>query len=263
MSLRLSRLPCSIPSIFPFAAAGFLLLGACTNPAVIADATGGKGGGSHTTATTGTGGGSTTGTGGGNACTAAGGKCEPITPNFCVGGTAGDASKYPCGGVGVGCCLPSPCADSCTTPGATRCVAGAVETCEDNPDDTACGLTWIPTAACPSGQGCSSDGSKCIAPATTCTTSADCGCGCGCGGGMCHCTGGIPPSCNQASDCGPSCAGIACVSQKCVPPACTPGEDFTCNDDVTMQALAGKCTLARTCVCNMGFVLKPDGKCGL
>jgi hypothetical protein len=224
MSLRLSRLPSS--------SAVSLLLAACTTPAVIADASGGTGG-SHTTGSTGGG---------------------PST-----GGSPGT------GGHGTGGGLV--CANACTTSGATRCVAGAIETCEDNPDDTACGLTWIPTAACPSGQACNSDGSECVPPAAMCTTNAECGCGCGCasaagGGGMCHCTGAVPPTCNQASDCGPTCAGIACTNHQCVLPACTPGEDQTCNENPAMNAFAGQCTFARTCVCKMGFSLKPDGKCG-
>lgn len=44
-----------------------------------------------------------------NACVQAGGQCVGLTPSNCQNGTWGDANQYSCGGgVGVGCCLPTP-----------------------------------------------------------------------------------------------------------------------------------------------------------
>ena len=243
--LRLSS-PSSL-STLAVAAASFLLLANCTSSANIA--TGGSGGtGGTTTTTTGTGAGTTTssttgtttssttgtttssstGTGGGgtNACTQAGGVCEGITPTFCTGGTPGDATKYPCGpGIGDGCCFPGACESPCTTLGATRCIAGVLETCGLNPD-TNCAPTWFAPMPCSSGQTCNSDATRCVdTTIASCTSDADCGCGCGCGNGMCLCTGGIPPTCTTATDCGAACTGLLCTGGTCVAQACTPGID--------------------------------------
>jgi hypothetical protein len=42
-------------------------------------------------------------------CTAAGGTCVGLAPGSCKNNNFGDATKYSCGGgIGSGCCLPSP-----------------------------------------------------------------------------------------------------------------------------------------------------------
>lgn len=256
MSLRLA-------STSSFAAAFISLLAGACSPANIATSGTGGTGGTGGSASTGSIGG-TMSTGGGNACTMAGGTCQGLAPTNCANGTWGDASKYSCGGgAGVGCCLPAPaCPSPCTLAGDVRCAGNAMETCTIVPDDSLCGLMWRITAACPSGEVCNTDATKCIAPPSTCTTSADCGCGCGCGGGMCHCTGSVPPTCNAASDCGPACAGYICVSHQCELQVCTPGMDQTCNSNPGMSAFAGTCFADSTCTCKPGFTKKPDGRCG-
>jgi hypothetical protein len=257
MSLSLSLSSFSILG----AAATLVLLGACTNPVILA--TGGSGGSGSTSSTgtgttTGSGAGTTTGTGGSNACIAAGGTCEftgdacdgthgegaeaaacgPAVGAFCClpvdaactaaggtcefsgetcDGTAGPVDS--CGAsVGAFCCVPSA---SCDHPcpvemlGQTQCAGGNIDTCTTV---GSCSV-WVLTSACPSGQDCDSAATKCITPFTsTCTPGDDVQCGCGCGSdGMVECTGGIPPTCNVATDCGPTCAGLDCVSNKCVP----------------------------------------------
>ena len=279
MSLRLSSRASF--STLAVAAASLLLLANCTSSANIA--TGGSGGTGGTTTTTTTGSGAGTqrpaappapprpppararGRGWGDqrhaprpaAC------AEPITPGFCTGGTPGDATQYPCGpGLGDGCCFPGACASPCTTLGATRCIAGVLETCGINPD-TNCAPTWFAPMPCSSGQTCNSDATKCVDTAiSSCTSDADCGCGCGCGAGECHCTGGIPPTCTTAADCGAPCTGLLCTGGQCVAQACTPGIDQTCNEDASMNSLAGTCSVDGVCKCNTGFTMKADGKCG-
>jgi hypothetical protein len=202
-----------LSSLAAFALAA-LALAAC-GPTTIANSDGG--GGSTTTTTT-----TDTGCTNGhcvNSCVAAGGSCDPITPEFCQGGTIGDATQYSCGtGVGVGCCLPAQtCAtEPCTTEGATRCSGSVMQVCGFNPA-TNCALEWLTQAACPDGQSCNSDSTKCVAPVTSCTAPADCGCGCTCtSAGVCgECTGAIPPTCTVDADCGPACYGYQCVSGKC------------------------------------------------
>jgi hypothetical protein len=197
-----------------------------------------------------------------NPCQAAGGTCGPLTPGFCLGGTVGDASTYSCGmTVDVECCLPKQqCVDACTTLGATRCTGDAIETCQQ---DGAC-RSWLVTTPCPFGQACNSDGSKCIAPPSKCSTPADCGCGCTCTAqDVCgECTGALPPTCVQDSDCGPTCAGARCVGGTCQLATCVPGSDQGCNDNPGMNAFAGTCNPDRTCTCKSPFTLKPSGKCG-
>lgn len=255
MTLPLSSLPTLAATLF--------LLTACNTPVIVANGNGGGGGGgassTSTTGSTTSNSTTTSGTGGGsNTCVAAGGQCEAITPGACLNGTVGDATQYSCGsGVGVLCCLP--CPNPCATVGATRCAANAMQTC------TAMGgmcRSWVIGAACAANEGCNSDGTKCIAPASACTTSAECGCGCGCGGGTCHCTGAIPPTCNTSEECGPACSGLICVGYKCKVQACTPGMDQTCNENPGMNAFAGTCNANGTCTCKQGFALKPSGKCG-
>jgi hypothetical protein len=55
-------------------------------------------------------------------------------------------------------------------------------------------------------------------------------------------------------DAGPDCA-------KPGEGACTPGRDETCNADIAMSALAGKCNANGTCTCNQGFVANRNGRC--
>jgi hypothetical protein len=40
------------------------------------------------------------------ACADAGGTCVGLAPGSCPSNQFGDATKYTCGGIGVGCCLP-------------------------------------------------------------------------------------------------------------------------------------------------------------
>ena len=241
------------------------ILAACSSPVVVAMSVGGSGGSSSSTGSptsTGTGGATTTststGTGGGaNTCVQAGGQCEPVTPGACTNGMVGDASTYSCGGgVGVLCCLP--CANPCPTEGATRCAADAIQTCSH----VGTCLKWVPGAECPAGEACNSDGSACITPSGTCTTDAQCGCGCGCGGGMCHCTGAIPPSCNTDQECGPACSGLICAGHQCEVQACAPGMDQDCNANPAMNSFAGACNADGTCTCKSGFTKTANGKCG-
>ncbi len=256
----------SLPSfsILGAAAATLVLLGACTNPVILA--TGGSGG-SETTSTTGTGNttgtgaGTTTGTGGSNACTEAGGTCE-LTGETCNGAPGLTGS---CGAsVGAFCCLPvAGCDHPCAVEdlGQTQCAGDDIETC------TVVGScsVWVITAACPANQGCNSAATKCVpAPSgDTCTPGSDVGCGCGCGNdGMIECTGGIPPTCNADTDCGATCSGFVCSGHQCVPWVCNPGTDEMCNDDAGMSALAGSCNADGTCACKTGFTRKIDGKCG-
>jgi hypothetical protein len=241
------------------------LLAACNNANIATGGTGGGGsgggnGGGTTSSTTSTTTTTTSGTGGGNACTQAGGTCVALTPNPCPNGMIGDAGKYSCGPeVGVACCIPVECFDTCGTIGATQCTNGVIETCAK--DSVGC-TSWQFTSACAVNETCNADGTACVLPGTTCSTNADCGCGCGCAGGACHCTGGIPPSCATDSDCGPACSGLKCSAGKCVQPVCTPGQDQTCNEILAMQSFAGTCQVDGTCTCKQGFTKKADGKCG-
>jgi len=255
------------------AALTFTLLGACTNPVILA--TGGSGGGSTSTASTAsTSGSTTTGAGGSNACTAVGGKCE-FTGESCDGTHASGIEAAACGAaVGAFCCLASPtnptgtggssasCDHPCAveTLGATQCAGNNIETCTVVGD---CSV-WKITAACGLDQGCDDTATKCISSLSdACTPGAPVGCGCGCGtNGTVECTGGLPPSCAADSDCGPTCSGFVCSSQQCVPWVCNPGADAMCNESASMSALAGSCSADGTCACKTGFTRQADGKCG-
>jgi hypothetical protein len=196
------------------------------------------------------------------ACETLGGTCVPIVPDACANGTWGDPTT--CGtGVGVGCCLPTTptCDVTCTTEGAKRCVAGAVETCATNPM-TNCAPVWGGAVPCGASEQCSSDGTHCVPVSSTCTVAADCGCGCGCISGTCECTGGLPPSCTTDSECGPACSGFRCSGGQCQAPVCQPGADQTCNEVLSMSALAGSCNSDATCTCKAGYTKKASGKCG-
>lgn len=240
-----------------------LCLAACGS--TVTDATGGGGGsgGTSTSSSTSTSGGGQGAGGSGNACASAGGACVAIVPDTCMNGTWGDASMYPCGGDGVGCCFEASCgAVPCNDVGTVRCIAGAVETCTVDPGSN-CAPAWAITEPCGASGTCSSDGTKCVpSPATTCSASADCGCGCGCVNGACQCTGGLPPSCSSDLECGPECSGFQCIGGQCAPPACQPGLDQTCNEDLAMSSFAGACNADATCTCKPGFTKQASGKCG-
>lgn len=199
------------------------------------------------------------------ACEQAGGTCDAIIPTFCNDGTPGDATKYSCGGgEGVGCCFHNTtCGETCSTEGATRCSGGLIQVCATDPK-TNCAPVWTSQAACPDGQACNSDGTRCVAPVNSCTQASDCGCFCTCTTqGVCgNCTGAIPDSCSTDAECGPTCAGLHCVAGKCTQPVCVPGQDQTCNEQLSMSSFAGTCNADRTCTCNAGFTKKADGKCG-
>ncbi|MBI5532845.1 MAG: hypothetical protein HY898_09035 [Deltaproteobacteria bacterium] len=128
------------------------------------------------------------------------------------GGQAGKGGQAGQGGTGGDNPDGGPCQDACQTSGATKCMGGVVITCAKA--YTGC-LAWQGGEACPTGQTCNADATKCVGPATDCATDADCGCGCGCNSGKCMCTGVIPPTCSTDADCGPACYGFACVNGKC------------------------------------------------
>lgn len=142
-------------------------------------------------------------------------KCTGAIPSSC---TMDIECGPPCSGLIclAGTCQSQSavtCVNPCPTSGAERCAGSAMESCQD--DGFGC-LQWTVTQACPAGQGCNSDSTKCITPANTCAASSDCGCGCGCVANECKCTGAIPPSCTTDSDCGPACSGFVCVAGQCV-----------------------------------------------
>ncbi len=133
-------------------------------------------------------------------------QCGPLCNGFkCVNGKCAQEPQPP---PDAGNCEPD-----CTTAGDSKCLYGAVVQCQA--DTNGC-LHWTRTENCPSGEGCNSDGTKCVGPVTTCTVDTDCGCGCGCVSGDCRCTGAVPPSCASDAECGPPCAGFVCVSGLCV-----------------------------------------------
>jgi hypothetical protein len=138
-----------------------------------------------------------------------------------------------------------------------------IELCKTDPAKN-CGPVWTTQAACPDGQGCNSDGTKCVGIVDHCSDPAECGCGCTCTNqNVCgNCMGALPPSCKADDDCGPSCSGFHCVGGQCAAPVCVPGQDQTCNEDPKQQSFAGTCLPNRTCVCNPGTAKLPDGKCG-
>jgi hypothetical protein len=196
-----------------FAVAALSLFAACTGPVVIASGTGGATTTTSTTTTPTTTATTTTGTGGGNACTEAGGTCE-FSGQTCTGTTGPEGS---CGAsVGAFCCIPAdPCANPCPVEmlGQTQCAGSSIQTCKVAGN---CSI-WETTSACPSGESCNSDGTKCVAPTLVCSTAADCGCFCTCTPqGMCgDCTGAVPTMCTSDSECGPVCSGYHCVSGTC------------------------------------------------
>ena len=122
--------------------------------------------------------------------------------------------------------------------------------------------TWVVAGACQGSTVCDSAGTKCITPASACSSDAQCGCGCGCGGGTCHCTGAIPPTCNADAECGPPCSGLLCVSHKCEHKVCVPGMDQTCNANPAMNAFAGTCDPNGVCTCKVGSTKNAAGTCG-
>jgi hypothetical protein len=81
-----------------------------------------------------------------------------------------------------------------------------------------------------------------------------------CAPGACSCA---PQSSRMVLTC--VCPAPACFVQSlgCVRPSeCTPGQDQSCNENLSTSALRGKCNADRTCTCNPGSTLNPaTGKC--
>jgi hypothetical protein len=89
--------------------------------------------------------------------------------------------------------------------------------------------------------------------------------------GKCGCPPTIPDSCDSDAVCSglpTPCFGLlSCVNHKCVHSTepqdggafvCTPGMDQTCNDNLSVSSLWGKCNQDGTCTCNSGFVINPS-----
>jgi hypothetical protein len=216
MSLSLSLSSFSILG----AATTLVLLGACTNPVILA--TGGSGGSGTSSSTTSSTSSTTTGTGaapgtGGdaNACTAAGGTCE-FTGESCSGTMGDGAEAAACGpAVGAFCCLPVDAA--CTAAGGTCKFSG--ETCDGSagPPD-ACGA---------------SVGAFCCVPATSCDHPCPVEML-----GQTQCAGGYIETCTVVGSCSvwvitsPCPTGMECDSAaaKCITglTTCTATSDVQC-----------------------------------
>ena len=92
----------------------------------------------------------------------------------------------------------------------------------------------------------------------------------GCGSD-CRTTNCAPPSglCSSTGNigCDPATGNWVCVPLTDAGPVdgggvCNVGQDWTCNDDPTMQAYAGRCLAGGACSCNPGFMIDPaTGRC--
>lgn len=98
------------------------------------------------------------------------------------GGTAGTAGNAGTAGAA------GSCSDACPAAGQTQCMGAHLIVCGASLNGC---LAWQTGPACPVGQSCNADGTKCVSPSDQCASDADCGCGCGCGNGTCYCTGAI------------------------------------------------------------------------
>jgi hypothetical protein len=176
------------------------------------------------------------------------------------------------GGTGEGGAGGATCAGACTSTGALRCTASAVQRCEQRTPGC---LAWGLASACPGATICNAVGIGCVLPQATCASDADCGCGCGCVTGACACTGVLPSSCAADADCGPPCAGRACVGGACeavcldtCPSAgagrCVAGGMQTCakgaNGCLAWKA-GPKCPGAQTCDANGAKCTPPSNVC--
>jgi hypothetical protein len=98
----------------------------------------------------------------------------------------------------------------------------------------------------------------------------DAGCGTDCRTTNCAPPNGLCPAQDNVA-CDPTSGDWVCVPTQDAGPlttdaggVCTVGQDWTCNDDPAMQALAGTCLSGGVCKCNSGFVINPStGRCML
>ncbi|MBL8917936.1 MAG: hypothetical protein JNJ54_03675 [Myxococcaceae bacterium] len=174
-----------------------------------------------------------------------GGECgDAALPSTCVAGQwacpQGTIPSTMCACVGrpAGACTCTSTGWSC--PDAGNCTGapptGFGELCVSGTPGGACGDA-LQSRVC--------SGTQWVCPANTIPTT------------QCACIGRPPGNCTCTAM-GWSCADAG-------PTACTPGVAMSCNDgplDGGIGGLAGTCTAAGTCVCNLGFQVNPaTGRC--